>query len=183
MAVFLQERVRALILACGTVPTLGAWVGCVGLYVGFLITVFLLRTRTGFPQFSFPPATSARPLPLALGLLLHPSLTEEALFRVLLLPRPGTGVLRGTDLVLAAVSLSAFVLWHPLNGVFFRKSARRLFTRVDFLLAAASLGLVCTLAYWISGSLWPPVLMHWLTVSGWFMFFGGQRDLASGHAS
>jgi predicted Abi (CAAX) family protease len=100
-----------------------------------------------------------------------------------LLPRPGAGNLRGIDLVLAAVSLSAFVLWHPLNGVLFRKSARRLFTRVDFLLAAAALGLVCTLAYWISRSLWPPVLMHWLTVSGWFMFFGGQRDLAGRDAS
>lgn len=178
MAGFFQERVEALLQASMTAPTFRTWMDCAGLYAGFLLTVFLFRWRTRFPNFKFPLETPRNPFWLALGLFFHPSLTEEALFRVLLLPRPGAGTLRWKDAILAAMSLSVFVLWHPLNGVLFRKSARRLFKSAGFLLPAASLGLVCTLAYWISRSLWPPVAMHWLTVTGWFLFFGARRDLA-----
>jgi predicted Abi (CAAX) family protease len=33
------------------------------------------------------------------------------------------------------------------------------------------------IAYRISGSLWPPILMHWITVLVWTMFLGGKKLL------
>jgi CubicO group peptidase (beta-lactamase class C family) len=32
----------------------------------------------------------------------------------------------------------------------------------------------CTVTYWISRSLWPPVLLHWSTVLIWITLLGGQ---------
>jgi len=32
-------------------------------------------------------------------------------------------------------------------------------------------------AYRISASLWPPIVMHWITVVVWTMFLGGKRLL------
>ena len=66
---------------------------------------------------------------------------------------------------------------HPLNGIFVRHDAFAVFTHPLFLLFAALLGLVCTISYQISGSLWPPMLMHWITVLVWTMFLGGKRLL------
>jgi predicted Abi (CAAX) family protease len=45
------------------------------------------------------------------------------------------------------------------------------------LFSALLLGLICTIAYWQSGSWWVPVAMHWLVVFVWLMFFGGYGQL------
>jgi predicted Abi (CAAX) family protease len=37
------------------------------------------------------------------------------------------------------------------------------------------LGAVCTTAYRRTGSLWPPVLLHWVTVVCWMMLLGGRN--------
>lgn len=178
MVNFLEGRLTAIIQAGSTGPAARTWMICGALYLGFVVFTFALQRTTGFPQFVWPPKGVAHPFRLTLGLLLHPSLTEEVIFRVLLLPRPGGGAGRAAFLLVATASLVVFVLWHPLNGHFFRQDAYPLFIRPEFLLVAASLGLVCTLAYWISGSLWPPVLMHWLTVSAWFLFFGAEQAMS-----
>jgi predicted Abi (CAAX) family protease len=178
MVKFLEGRLSAVVQAGTTAPTARAWLICGALYLAFILVILGLQRTTGFPQFVYPSSGLAQPFRLALGLFFHPSLTEEVIFRVLLMPQPREGALKWGSLLIAAASLTLFVLWHPINGFFFRKSAFQLFVRPEFLLAAACLGLVCTLAYWISGSLWPPVLMHWLTVSGWFFFFGARQALS-----
>ncbi|XGV98198.1 MAG: CPBP family glutamic-type intramembrane protease [Leptolyngbya sp. BL-A-14] len=35
------------------------------------------------------------------------------------------------------------------------------------------LGIICTLSYLKSGSLWMPVVMHWVIVVSWLLIFGG----------
>ena len=53
-------------------------------------------------------------------------------------------------------------------------SARRL---VLVLSLATLLGATCTAAYLISRSIWPPVVLHWLTVLAWIWLLGGRALL------
>ena len=78
---------------------------------------------------------------------------------------------------MGAFSLAIFVVMHPLNGIFVRHEAFVAFTSPVFLTLAAALGLCCMIAYRLSASLWPPILMHWITVVIWTLFLGGKRLL------
>jgi predicted Abi (CAAX) family protease len=78
-------------------------------------------------------------------------------------------------LIGAAASLLVFVLAHPINGMTLSRRAYPLFTDLAFLFQATLLGLVCSAAYLISGSIWLSVLTHWLPVTVWILFFGGAR--------
>ena len=60
----------------------------------------------------------------------------------------------------AALALALFVLWHPAQVWL-------------GLLIAAALGLTCTLAWRMTGSIWPAVAIHWVTVVGWKAVLGG----------
>lgn len=46
-----------------------------------------------------------------------------------------------------------------------------------FLLLAALLGFVCSVAYLQSGSLWTSVVIHWLAVVVWLLLLGGYKKL------
>jgi predicted Abi (CAAX) family protease len=46
---------------------------------------------------------------------------------------------------------------------------RTLLADPRFLVQVTLLGLACSLAYLVSGSIWPPVLIHWLTVVVWLL--------------
>jgi predicted Abi (CAAX) family protease len=113
---------------------------------------------------------------LPLVLLLTPGITEELAFRALPLPHPSERCSRQHQVVAGVLALTAFVLWHPLNGLW---TARvwPVFTDPVFLTLAALLGAACTLAYLLSGSLWPPVLIHWASVVSWGLFLGGRKLL------
>lgn len=111
---------------------------------------------------------------LATYLLLRPALVEELVFRGLLLPRNASAVPRRRVLTASVVSLSLFVVSHPINGFLFRNAALGLFTNPWFLVLATLLGVMCTAAYLASGSVWPGVVAHWLTVAIWIVLLGGQ---------
>jgi predicted Abi (CAAX) family protease len=110
-------------------------------------------------------------------LLIQPSLVEEIVFRGLLLPRDARTMPRRRLAVVVATALAVYVASHPLNAWLFRPDVLSLFTSPVYLMLAALLGLACTIAYFISRSIWPPVAMHWLTVVTWIWFLGGQRRL------
>ncbi|MCI5125432.1 MAG: CPBP family intramembrane metalloprotease, partial [Candidatus Electrothrix sp. AR5] len=46
-----------------------------------------------------------------------------------------------------------------------------------FLVIVFCLGIVCSLAYILSRSLWVPIIIHWLTVVIWVLFLGGRNLL------
>ena len=94
-----------------------------------------------------------------------PSLGEELVFRVGLAGRRGW--LRATG------ALALFILWHPLQLWLGLPMAQPVFAEPGFLAIVALLGLACTLAYRWSGSLWPPVFIHWTVVVGWKAVAGG----------
>ena len=98
-----------------------------------------------------------------------PSLTEELIFRGLLLPKFST-----TWLLL---SLTGYVLWHPLEALTFLPESATYFLDLQFLLLIAILGIFCTIACRRTGSLWASVLVHWLVVVAW-KAVGGARFLA-----
>jgi predicted Abi (CAAX) family protease len=60
-----------------------------------------------------------------------------------------------------------FVLWHPVQVRFGLPMAQAMFLEPGFLAIVAALGLVCTVAYRTSGSIWPAAAIHWATVVLW----------------
>src|SRR5262249_12475675 len=110
---------------------------------------------------------------VAAGTFFLPGVFEETLFRVLLLPHLREAAPRWRVLLCGAVALTLFVLWHPWNAWLFAPAARPIFYNGVFLSLAGLLGLVCTVAYLRTGSVWPSVIIHWLAVIAWKLCLGG----------
>lgn len=106
-----------------------------------------------------------------------PALIEEIVFRVLLLPQP-TQNLQQLSPVTVIVNLLIFVLYHPLNSLTFFPSGRKTFFDPTFLSLATLLGTICIIAYWLSSSLWLPVVLHWIVVITWLIVLGGYNLLS-----
>jgi predicted Abi (CAAX) family protease len=79
--------------------------------------------------------------------------------------------------VWATLSLFLFVIYHPLNALTFFSQGRETFFDPIFLCLAAGLGIICTITYYQTGSLWLPVLIHWLVVVVWLLCFDGLTKL------
>jgi len=124
-----------------------------------------------------PMPTSLRLVRGMVQLFFLPSLLEEIIFRVLLLPHPTEVLLPMTWLGWATLSLALFVLCHPLNALTLYPAGRPTFFQWPFLLLAGLLGVACTLAYGLTGSLWLVTLLHWLVVVLWLFYLGGQSLL------
>lgn len=105
-----------------------------------------------------------------------PALLEETFFRFFLLPQP-TQNLTQLPLLVVIINLIIFVIYHPLNAVTFFPRGYKTFTNQTFLSLAGLLGLVCIVTYWQSGSLWLPVIVHWIVVITWLIGFGGYNRL------
>ncbi len=140
---------------------------------GLLAVPLGMRMRFLHPRLGAGPWTQYLTTPTTLFVL--PALSEEVLFRVLLVPHPTEPLGRPAVVAQSCVSLLLFVAWHPVNAWVISPSARPVLTDWRFLLLATLLGGACTLAYRWSGSLWPPVLIHWLVVTVWVLCLGGQQ--------
>ena len=173
----ISERLQGLILAFTTSPGTEAWLWSAGILLLFVVVVLPIGFRTGFLRVAPMAGGRWRFVVLALYLAIRPSLLEELIFRVLLVPHPAYGYSLRITLLWAMVGLVIFILWHPINGLFIRKIARPLFTDPLFLIFAGLLGIACTAAYLISGSIWPPMVIHWAAVTPWILFFGGGNAL------
>jgi predicted Abi (CAAX) family protease len=100
-------------------------------------------------------------------LMLGPALVEELVFRVLLLPSALPGMALPAMVPWMALSVGVFVAWHGLKLQLRRGLPQVGATPPRVLVRMGLLGSVCALAYVLSGSLWPPVLMHWLALLAW----------------
>ncbi|MEN0653724.1 MULTISPECIES: CPBP family glutamic-type intramembrane protease [Hyphobacterium] len=155
-----------------------------GLFAVFTTIALPFGLATGV--FAFGISQLQTILVVALIAVLVPALGEELVFRVLLQGKPSfrrtpesseTGVMdpgfRRGDVVRIGLSLIAFVAWHPVQVWLGLPMAQPVFTDPVFLGIAALLGIVCTISWQRSGSVWPPVLIHWLTVVSWKAFLAG----------
>ena len=114
-----------------------------------------------------PPGLSTDPpsfLILAAVAVVVPSLAEELIFRGVLQPgrTDSPAALAG-----AAVSLAAFILWHPIQVWIGWFTGQAVFLTPAFLMMAGLLGLACTISVHRSGSLWCAVAIHWVVVVVW----------------
>lgn len=102
-----------------------------------------------------------------IGALFMPALIEEFSFRAFLIPHPTESISRPKRRLSIAISWIAFLLYHlhPFVPPFFRSPA--------FLVGVILISTICTLAYLRSGSIWLPVVLHWVIVVVWLLMFGG----------
>jgi predicted Abi (CAAX) family protease len=146
-------------------------------YVAFLLAAAPIGLTAGLLRPTMPHLPVQGALATGLLLLIQPALVEEIVFRGLLLPRDARTLPLRRLAVVVAAALAVYVASHPLNAWLFRPDVLGLFTSPVYLVLAALLGLACTITYFISRSIWPPVAIHWLTVVTWIWFLGGQRSL------
>jgi predicted Abi (CAAX) family protease len=152
--------------AISTFPNLEAW-----LYAAFLLLLFtIIALPIGFLWNFLQVDVIKASWQIIIGTIaisfVTPAVTEELFFRALLLPQ-ATG----------CIGLAMFIVYHPLNALSFFPRGLETFFNVVFLVLAALLGIVCSLAYVQSGSLWTPVAIHWLVVVVWLLFLGGYTKL------
>lgn len=162
-------ELRARLAGLGRWPDGRAWLET--LLLGGLLA--LLLTPLALASNWLPGPFEPRPGTL-LRLLLVPALLEEALFRGLFNPppdRPAPGG-RAQRLRWAALSLTVYVVAHPLSAWLWRPAAREVFWAPAFWLATALLGAACLGSYLRSGSLWPALALHWSVVALWAAFGG-----------
>ena len=116
-------------------------------------------------------------LKIMITALFTPAIAEETFFRVLLLPHPSENPSLISLSAWSTVSLVIFIIYHPLNAITFYPAARETFFKPMFLFLAALLGIICTIAYLQSGSIWTAVVIHWLFVVIWLIGLGGKKRL------
>lgn len=162
----MQRLFRRLAAAFFTIPRAKDWVQAVGLLLLFALVYLPIGFVLGFlkldVQSSWQTITS-----VVAGAFFMPSLLEELGFRVLLLPHPTESISPSKRWVLSILSWLLFAAYHlhPFVPSFFRTTA--------FLLGAGLLGIICRVSYLKSGSVWIPVIMHWLIVVAWLLLCGG----------
>ncbi|MEB3310287.1 MAG: CPBP family glutamic-type intramembrane protease [Snowella sp.] len=175
---FISAALRRILASVILLPTAQEWgiaVALLGLYAAIAIPVGL---KYQFLQWQ----PSQQPLwqwilPLIV-LFFKPALWEELVFRVILLPYPDGSVSWPLKIGLALFSLGLFVIYHPINARFSYKAGNPLFFDPLFLSLAALLGLICTIAYFATGSLWAIALIHWVVVTVWLFGFNGRSKLS-----
>lgn len=154
-----------------------AWIEAAALWLGFAA----LAAPLAAPADLFPGRVELAGPGIVLRLfllpLLVPALAEELFFRGLLYPHPDEPVLLRGRFGWAALSLLIYVVAHPLNGWLLRPVARDIFFDGRFLVIVLLLGVAALVSYHRARSLWPAVVMHYLTVALW-LSFGGLTLLA-----
>ena len=174
----IRNRLGILVAAFKTLPSPETW----RLSIVIFILYGAITTPIGFLTGLLRVETMEAPLwvwvLVPLVLFIRPALIEEVFFRVLMLPRPGQTLALKYRLSWIIVSLVIFVAWHPINGIVFRPEVAATFTDPAFLFIVLFLGIACSTAYLKSGSIWPPILIHWVTDVVWVLFMGGAEAAA-----
>ncbi|VEP17912.1 putative Abi/CAAX family protease [Hyella patelloides LEGE 07179] len=175
IANLILNKIASLPVVLGTLPSKNDWLlgivlllfyGLVALFWGFKSNFFHLRLLTSPLKVSQIIMTS----------FFAPALLEEIVFRVFLLPQP-TQNLEQLPWIVITIDLLIFVVYHPLNALTFFPKANVTFLNYTFLSLTALLGFICVIAYWQSGSVWLPVILHWITVITWLIGLGGYDRL------
>lgn len=160
-----------------TIPDAHAWAFSGALLLVYALISLPIGFYSGFVRFDVFPDSRVAIAGILAGSLLMPGISEELFFRVLLLPHPTENASLAALWLWGCIGLVIFLIYHPLNILALGHD--RTFRNPVFLLLAALLGIACTLSYWQSGSLWPPVIIHWLIVVVWLLLLGGYRELHS----
>lgn len=137
------------------------------------IILLLIGFKSGFLKFELLQKSWAEISKIVALSFLMPALGEEIVFRVLFLPHPTENPEISTQLLWGFITLTAFIVYHPLEALTWYPGGRDIFIKPSFLILAALLGAMCTIAYLASGSVWLSVIIHWLAVAVWLVLLGG----------
>jgi len=171
------RRAGDLFAALTTIPDGRTWGACVLVYCLFLACALPIGVLSELLRPSLAHLRVAELAGTAVLVFFQPALVEEIIFRGMLLPREARAISRGRLGLIAGGALALYIASHPLNALLFKPSLLHVLASPAYLAIVALLGLACTAAYWISRSLWPAVVMHWLTVLAWLWLLGGQALL------
>lgn len=165
------------ILASLVVPTLQHWLVIAAMLVIYSIIAIPLGFKLKFLHLQIWSANWIDKCWLIWRCLFLPAIVEELFFRVLLLPHPLENANWLQWSLWGIGSLLLFVFYHPLNAKTFFKAGFPTFFNPVFLGLAALLGIICTVAYALTGSLFVVVVIHWVVVVVWLIVFGGIEKL------
>ncbi len=160
-----------------TIPSITDWWWTLGLLLILMFISLLVGSKKQFLQREIFADSWVKIAPIIAITLLLTAIAEEGFFRVMLLPHLSENPTGVEELAWAILSLTVFLVYHPLNALTFYPAGRPTFMNPIFLLLAGFLGIACTIIYLHSGSIWPPVVIHWLTLVVWIFFLGGYRKL------
>lgn len=160
------QRIKSAVL---TIPTARDWRDCLILLALYGVIYLPIGFSLGLLRFA-PQTSWLTIIGVGLSAFVMPGLTEELVFRVLLIPHPKESCPTRTRQLWIGLSWVLFLLYHlhPFVPAFFRTPA--------FLTGAGLLGLLCTISYLRSGSFWTPVFLHWAIVITWLLVFGGLEQ-------
>jgi predicted Abi (CAAX) family protease len=165
-----------------TFPKSMGWLSTLGLLMAYGAIALGFSWKTGFLRFdnqfkgSFK-GYGIQEILFVGKLFFLPALFEELLFRLLLIPHPIETAIFIDVMKWSIISLTVFIIYHPLNALTFYPAGKPTFWDWRFLTLAGLLGAVCSIAYYNTGSIWPSVFIHWIVVVGWVKVFGGRRLL------
>ncbi len=171
------SRFHQLLRGLRTVPSRRDIVFAALVTGGYFILTGAIGFGSGLLRPSIAPLTPGLIAAVPLLLFIFPSIPEEVVFRGLLLPHRGSAPSRKRMVVETAISTTLFVVWHPFNAATINPSAYAIFTDPRFLVLVVLLGLTCAITYLRSGSLWIPIVIHWLTILPWVLLLGGRNEL------
>jgi predicted Abi (CAAX) family protease len=166
-----------LVHSISTFPNISDWIWTATLLLIFSLIIIPLGFKLQFLKVEAPKTSWKIILRIVLITLFLPATAEEAFFRVLLLPHKFEQASPANIYFFGSISLILFIIYHPLNATFFVRNARATFSSFVFLTSVAVLGIVCSIAYLKSGSIYPPIILHWFFVLGWLLGLGGYRRL------
>lgn len=153
-----------------TLPARDDWylIGLIG--AGCLALCWVIGFATGL--YVWQPRLDWSLPQLALLAFFVPAIGEEVAFRAAAIPTRQ----QKPDARLAIVaSTLAYLIWHPVNAALFFPGWLAYFSDLRFLSVTAVLGFSCALLWRRTGSVWPPVVLHWLAVVVWKGFLGAPE--------
>lgn len=174
LGALLSHRLASALL---TVSSTAAWLQAGGLVLLLAALTALFGRRSGFLRWRPVRAPWTARVGIALACLFTPALAEELAFRALLIPGPGEQASFNSRISWSIASLTAFVLYHPLKSRLLPARRNAPFAHPVFLALTTLLGAACTVSYVLSGSLWPPVVIHWLCVTVWLLWLDGWEKM------
>jgi len=169
------------VLASFVIPNQRDWLIVAVALLIYSAIALPLGFLSGFLRFNFSPVNLPNQLFKGLRASIIPAFVEEFVFRVLMLPHPIELVNWVTWSLWAAFCLLLFVVYHPFNAKTFYKAGIPTFFQPVFLVLTALLGLVCAIAYALTGCLWTISCIHWVILLVWLLGFGGMQKLRSKH--
>ena len=173
ITLLIKERIINASLA---IPSREDWVDLLLWLLIYTAIALLLGFRFNFLQVNLLPRWHIA-VKIIIISLFFPAIVEELLFRVTLLPYPSAEVSTINLSSWILISLVLFLISHPLNGMTFSPNKKEVFFQPIFLILAFLLGVVCTILYCNSGSVWTAVIFHWIIVSVWLTCLGGVEKL------